>query len=69
MNDCKTLVSGSNTIVFTTLPEFLPVASRGTYMVLLASGWMCGSIYSASVGWAVIPALVGRCRLTLSNPS
>ena len=41
---CRTLagigVSGSNTVVFTTLPEFLPAAQRGVYMVLLASGWM-----------------------------
>jgi|AntAceMinimDraft_12_1070368.scaffolds.fasta_scaffold79248_2 MFS family permease len=34
---CRTLagvgVSGSNTVVFTTLPEFLPAAHRGMYMV------------------------------------
>ena len=47
-------------VVFTTLPEFLPTAHRGAYMVLLASGWMWGSIYSASVGWVVIPTSVSR---------
>ena len=58
-------VSGGNTVVFTMLPEFLPAAQRGTYMVLLASGWMWGSIYSASVGWAVIPAGGGGWRAFL----
>ena len=48
-------VSGCNTAAFTALPEFLPVHARGKHTVLLASGWMLGSIYSASVGWALIP--------------
>ena len=48
-------VSGCNTAAFTALPEFLPVHARGKHTVLLASGWMLGSIYYASVGWALIP--------------
>ena len=48
-------VSGCNTAAFTALPEFLPCHARGKHTVALASGWMVGSIYSASIGWAIIP--------------
>ena len=48
-------VSGCNTAAFTALPEFLPCHARGKHTVALASGWMVGSIYSASIGWALIP--------------
>ena len=48
-------VSGCNTAAFTALPEFLLSHARGKHTVALASGWMLGSIYSASVGWALIP--------------
>ena len=69
-------VAGANAVAFTLLPEFLPASRRGAGVVVLASGWMCGSVYSAVVGWIVIPksgwraflaaaaapALVGRRR-------
>ena len=48
-------VSGCNTAAFTALPEFLPCHARGKHTVALASGWMVGSVYSASTGWALIP--------------
>ena len=48
-------VSGCNTAAFAALPEFLPVHARGKHTVALASGWMVGSAYSASTGWALIP--------------
>ena len=48
-------VAGANAVAFTLLPEFLPASRRGAGVVVLASGWMCGSVYSAVVGWIVIP--------------
>lgn len=48
-------VAGANAVAFTLLPEFLPASRRGAGVVVLASGWMCGSVYSAAVGWIVIP--------------
>ena len=59
-------VSGANAVVFTALPEFLPVSHRGFHVVLLASGWMFGSIYSAVVGWLVVPNLGWRPFLVAS---
>ena len=59
-------VSGANAVVFTALPEFLPVSHRGFHVVLLASGWMFGSVYSALVGWLVVPALGWRAFLVAS---
>ena len=48
-------VAGANAVAFTLLPEFLPASRRGAGVVVLASGWMCGSVYSAAMGWIVIP--------------
>ena len=48
-------VAGANAVAFTLLAEFLPASRRGAGVVVLASGWMCGSVYSAAVGWIVIP--------------
>ena len=48
-------VAGANAVAFTLLPEFLPASRRGAGVVVLASGWMCGSVYSAAIGWIVIP--------------
>lgn len=48
-------VAGTNAVAFTLLPEFLPASNRGVGVVVLASGWMCGSVYSAATGWVVIP--------------
>ena len=59
-------VSGANAVVFTALPEFLPVSHRGFHVVLLASGWMFGSVYSAFVGWLVVPNLGWRPFLVAS---
>eukprot|EP00898_Chlorokybus_atmophyticus_P007919 jgi/Chlat1/8128/Chrsp75S07560 len=48
-------VGGSVPVVFSYFAEFLSSDIRGTYMVLLASFWMVGSLYAAITGWAIIP--------------
>jgi MFS family permease len=59
-------VGGANAAVFSVVPEFLPRASRGKHAVVLASGWMFGSVYAASAGWATIPTLGWRTFLVAS---
>ena len=58
-------VSGANAVVFTAL-RVPPVSHRGFHVVLLASGWMFGSVYSAFVGWLVVPNLGWRPFLVAS---
>jgi MFS family permease len=60
-------VAGTNAVAFTLLPEFLPASKRGVGVVVLASGWMCGSVYSAAVGWSVIPKRGWRAFLAASS--
>jgi len=48
-------VGGSVPVVFAYLSEFLPTATRGRYMCLLASFWMVGSIATALAGLALVP--------------
>ncbi|KAG2490792.1 hypothetical protein HYH03_010714 [Edaphochlamys debaryana] len=48
-------VGGSMPVVFALMSEFCPPSSRGKFMAMLASFWMVGSLYSASMGWLVIP--------------
>ncbi|GAX81918.1 hypothetical protein CEUSTIGMA_g9346.t1 [Chlamydomonas eustigma] len=47
-------VGGSVPIVFSTMSEFCNATSRGKFMALVASFWMVGSLYSASMGWIMI---------------
>ncbi|KAG2434884.1 hypothetical protein HYH02_012084 [Chlamydomonas schloesseri] len=53
-------VGGSMPVVFALMSEFCPPNSRGKFMAMLASFWMVGSLYSASLGWLVIPRLGWR---------
>ncbi|EFJ41242.1 hypothetical protein VOLCADRAFT_68484, partial [Volvox carteri f. nagariensis] len=48
-------VGGSMPVVFSLMSEFCPPSSRGKFMAMLASFWMVGSLYSASMGWLLIP--------------
>ena len=61
-------VSGANAVVFTALPEFLPVSHRGFHVVLLASGWMFGSVYSAFVGWLVVEPRMATVSRRIRDP-
>lgn len=49
-------VGGSIPVVFSFMAEVLPTATRGRFMVMLASFWMVGSIYTALAGWALVPS-------------
>jgi MFS family permease len=40
---------------------------RGKFMIGLAAHWMVGSIYSAGLGWAVIPGHGWRLFLVLAS--
>ncbi|KAG2434782.1 hypothetical protein HXX76_007667 [Chlamydomonas incerta] len=53
-------VGGSMPVVFALMSEFCPPSTRGKFMAMLASFWMVGSLYSASLGWLVIPRLGWR---------
>eukprot|EP00879_Flechtneria_rotunda_P009853 GHRR01010305.1.p1 GENE.GHRR01010305.1~~GHRR01010305.1.p1 ORF type:complete len:541 (+),score=182.46 GHRR01010305.1:268-1890(+) len=59
-------VGGSVPVVFSFLAELLPSRSRGRFMVGLAAHWMVGSIYSAGLGWALIPTQGWRAFLVLA---
>eukprot|EP01134_Creolimax_fragrantissima_P003006 CFRG3006T1 len=48
-------VGGTIPLVFTFFSECLPIAKRGQYVVILASFWMVGSIFVATLAWFVIP--------------
>jgi MFS family permease len=47
-------VGGSVPVVFAMARESLPAKSRGFYLVLVASGWMCGSVVTASMAWLIL---------------
>eukprot|EP00878_Enallax_costatus_P028002 GHUV01030197.1.p1 GENE.GHUV01030197.1~~GHUV01030197.1.p1 ORF type:complete len:355 (+),score=73.51 GHUV01030197.1:160-1224(+) len=59
-------VGGSVPVVFSFLAELLPAHARGKFMVGLAAHWMVGSIYSAGVGWAMIPTIGWRSFLIIA---
>eukprot|EP00198_Chlamydomonas_reinhardtii_P010788 XP_001700125.1 predicted protein [Chlamydomonas reinhardtii] len=47
-------------VVFALMSEFCPPNTRGKFMAMLASFWMVGSLYSAAMGWLIIPRLGWR---------
>eukprot|EP00882_Tetradesmus_deserticola_P008083 GHRQ01008513.1.p1 GENE.GHRQ01008513.1~~GHRQ01008513.1.p1 ORF type:complete len:226 (+),score=70.34 GHRQ01008513.1:1176-1853(+) len=59
-------VGGIVPVVFSFLAELLPAHARGKFMVALASFWMVGFLYSAGLGWAMIPAVGWRALLVLA---
>ena len=48
-------VGGSVPVAFSYLAELTATNTRGRCMVILASCWMFGSIYSSGLGWLIIP--------------
>ncbi|GIL82870.1 hypothetical protein Vretimale_8369 [Volvox reticuliferus] len=60
-------VGGSMPVVFSLMSEFCPPSSRGKFMAMLASFWMVGSLYSASMGWLVLPTAGWRAFLLVAS--
>eukprot|EP00937_MAST-01D_sp_MAST-1D-sp2_P006580 g6580.t1 len=47
-------VGGSVPVVFALARECVPPNQRGRYLVYVAAGWMCGSVFTAAMAWAVL---------------
>ncbi|CAK7345860.1 unnamed protein product [Dovyalis caffra] len=58
---------GGTTVFGSLFLEFVPVARRGTRMVLLSMFWTFGTIFEAALAWIVMPRLSWRWLLALSS--
>lgn len=50
-------VGGSIPIVFSYIAEFLPAKRRGSLIVIVAMFWMVGSVFAATMAWAIIGSI------------
>eukprot|EP00002_Diphylleia_rotans_P032357 TRINITY_DN678_c0_g1_i7.p1 TRINITY_DN678_c0_g1~~TRINITY_DN678_c0_g1_i7.p1 ORF type:complete len:401 (+),score=65.76 TRINITY_DN678_c0_g1_i7:24-1205(+) len=53
-------VGGSFPVAFAYFAEFLPLESRGSFIVLLASFWTLGNVLTATMAWIILPMLGWR---------
>eukprot|EP00798_Chlamydomonas_sp_ICE-L_P025299 gene25299-10953_t len=60
-------VGGSVPLVFSTMGEFCTASTRGKFMAMTASFWMIGSLFSAAIGWSIIPTAGWRVFVVVAS--
>ncbi|RPI85649.1 MAG: MFS transporter [Chloroflexi bacterium] len=59
-------VGGTLPVDYSIFAEYLPVKSRGRYLVLLESFWALGTIAAAGLAWLIVPRFGWRWLLAVS---
>lgn len=57
---------GGGPVLCSWLLEFIPPPNRGTWMVVFQAFWTVGTVFEASIAWAVMPKLGWRWLLAFS---